>query len=1005
MKKRNLIFGLLLALLTFFAVNITPQNLAFAADPVTITFKDGGTLLYTKQTDENGKLSELPPSVSKDGYYFLYWEYSNSEVTTNTEFTENSSVFAKYTTRPYTFTISKETDDITTTYKVTEQINETYNNLLVSENNNSLLTAIKSIKNIVPTTYSATINFDNITLTEDLIFSESNEINFNSLTLSGTINLEQNQIKNIAKNSNSTLNLSSLTINSSSNNNLITIDGAKTIVNTQNVTFNCSYNSSDKNNYSIFFNNDFANLNVDDLINYQTTYLYNHKENFSVDFKETFTTSNEKISITFPLSLDGTTILTTHSHNNDKFEFIPLNNTYQFDNTMVNGVYLIINAKFNINFNKEINENYTSLSSRYNTNQQLNYPSTELTKEDFTLNGFAGKITVSETTYYFNKQMLQNYFDNNGTISDAATYFSTTLPTAVENGGFTYYKNDASDINFKAVKFMLDNNQTPEFVALWSETIYTITLNTMGGTYDGNIIISGTHGSSINLESIIPTKTGHVFKGWYTDETCTTEFNLNSMPNTNPTIYAKWQANKHTLTIVLNNGESNVPTQVDYNTPLSNISAFTSLTIEKTGYNFVSWHTAEPFADNNKIDEATFKMPDNDVTLYANWNIKQYTITLYYNHVSNSEIFKTITEDFGTSLNKDNIMTDFLTFEGYEFMGWYKDRAGVEKYNLSYPYLPNTMPSENITLYAKWHAISYTITYYTNQSEPYSLQSYKFGDTINILTAPNITNYKFLGWYTDTNHTKLFNYTTMPSNNIVLYARLDEKQTITISEEKQIYEITSNNGFKINNGLSGFKIQYLIGDDWTTEKPTKKGTYDVKITRSEDNDYKAFSLTIENGLQITPENIDMSIIIVILYCLAGLEILFALILMFVTKQRKTYLTYVVSLPFGAVTNSQFVHFVISLVLTLFGFVLIMLELSKLRKINAEIAKINTEQQDYKPPDVSENKTISKNVEILLKKEGFYSSNDVDIDDDETSQINNKQSSETDTKENSETDNH
>jgi len=42
--------------------------------------------------------------------------------------------------------------------------------------------------------------------------------------------------------------------------------------------------------------------------------------------------------------------------------------------------------------------------------------------------------------------------------------------------------------------------------------------------------------------------------------------------------------------------------------------------------------------------------------------------------------------------------------EGYTFEGWYADEA------LTQPYTITTMPSENITLYAKWEAIEYQVT-------------------------------------------------------------------------------------------------------------------------------------------------------------------------------------------------------------------------------------------------------------------------------------------------------
>ena len=105
--------------------------------------------------------------------------------------------------------------------------------------------------------------------------------------------------------------------------------------------------------------------------------------------------------------------------------------------------------------------------------------------------------------------------------------------------------------------------------------------------------------------------------------------------------------------------------------------------------------------------------------------------------------------------------------------------------------------------------------------------------------------------------------------------------------------------------------------------------------------------------------------------------------MFIRKQRKTYLAYAVALPFGVVPTSQFVNLLVSLVLAVFGLILLVTQLSKLKKINNEIANISTENKEYTPPDSSEDKSISKKVEILLRQQGFItaSEDDENLEDD------------------------
>ena len=184
--------------------------------------------------------------------------------------------------------------------------------------------------------------------------------------------------------------------------------------------------------------------------------------------------------------------------------------------------------------------------------------------------------------------------------------------------------------------------------------------------------------------------------------------------------------------------------------------------------------------------------------------------------------------------------------------------------------------------------------------------------------------------------------------------------------------MSSKDGYKLPSNLEGFLIEYFVDGTWTTTAPTKKGSYDVRISKSEDSFYKSFIQTIEGGYEITADPVDLSVSILILYCLAGVEIICSIIILLLRKQRKTYLTYAITLPIGMVQTSQFINFMVALVLAVFGFVLLIIQITKLREVNNQIARISTEAEGYRPPDISENKSISKNVEILLEKEGFVS---------------------------------
>ena len=75
-------------------------------------------------------------------------------------------------------------------------------------------------------------------------------------------------------------------------------------------------------------------------------------------------------------------------------------------------------------------------------------------------------------------------------------------------------------------------------------------------------------------------------------------------------------------------------------------------------------------------------MPAENITVKAQWEINQYTITFDTN--GGSEITP-ITQDYGTEITAP----DNPTRKGYTFKGWDKE-------------IPETMPAENITITARW---------------------------------------------------------------------------------------------------------------------------------------------------------------------------------------------------------------------------------------------------------------------------------------------------------------
>ena len=203
----------------------------------------------------------------------------------------------------------------------------------------------------------------------------------------------------------------------------------------------------------------------------------------------------------------------------------------------------------------------------------------------------------------------------------------------------------------------------------WTAPTYTVTLHTNGGTINNGNVTEYTYGVGATLPTADDlTYTGYTFKGWYDNE------NLTGSPVTaiggtetgNKEYWAKWEINQYTITFDTNGGSEIAPITQDYGTKITAPADPT-----RKGYTFKGWDKEIPKT-----------MPAENMTVKAQWEINQYTITFDTN--GGSEI-ATITQDYGTEITAP----DNPTREGYTFIGW--DKA-----------IPTTMPAENITVTAQW---------------------------------------------------------------------------------------------------------------------------------------------------------------------------------------------------------------------------------------------------------------------------------------------------------------
>lgn len=135
-------------------------------------------------------------------------------------------------------------------------------------------------------------------------------------------------------------------------------------------------------------------------------------------------------------------------------------------------------------------------------------------------------------------------------------------------------------------------------------------------------------------------------------------------------------------------------------------------------------------------------------------------------------------KDDGSVITSQRLPEDALMFQnvttsrtGYLFGGWFRDEAFTQLFYDGTT--PVTMPAEDITLYAKWTAHSYNISFDANGG---SVQVGKVNalcdQPIGELPVPTRPLYSFLGWYTERvgGEQITANSTRTTAEDIVLYA-------------------------------------------------------------------------------------------------------------------------------------------------------------------------------------------------------------------------------------------
>jgi len=231
----------------------------------------------------------------------------------------------------------------------------------------------------------------------------------------------------------------------------------------------------------------------------------------------------------------------------------------------------------------------------------------------------------------------------------------------------------------------------------------------------------------------------------------------------------------YTITFDANGGSGTVPSAQIVNAG-SSINLPNEGGLTRTGYNFGGW-TNNAAGTGNVYQPGNSYTPSGNITLYAKWNVIQYTVTFEANGGTPAPLQQNI--NHGGKVTEPAPMTN----TGYGFGGWFKNEALTNQWDFD----TDTITGD-ITLYAMWDMNFFTVTFDADGGTPEPAEQ-DIAHNSKVIEPGGMvkTGYSFFGWFKEEALISEWNFTTdTVTQTITLYAKwLSNTAGITL-DVKQI---------------------------------------------------------------------------------------------------------------------------------------------------------------------------------------------------------------------------
>lgn len=201
----------------------------------------------------------------------------------------------------------------------------------------------------------------------------------------------------------------------------------------------------------------------------------------------------------------------------------------------------------------------------------------------------------------------------------------------------------------------------------------------------------------------------------------------------------------------------------------------------KGNHTFAGWYNGDEKFD---FDADTTNAP-NVLNLVAKWDINKYTVQFVSDHGS----FADQTVEHGKPIETDKLTIPPV--EGFTFDGWYADDAYKTEFDFSTPITGNT------TVYAKWTANDYEVSFITEHGKTPTSQNVKYNGTATNPGELTEDGYTFIGWYADEAHKTKFDFSTPITGDTKVYAKWEKNAPVL----PDTYALNVSGAFVYVNGV------------------------------------------------------------------------------------------------------------------------------------------------------------------------------------------------------------